>query len=309
MKAHAFGLLRAAAIVAALSSMTAACESTPPAASPPAVAAGGAQPASPAAPPEQSEGSEHRQHHHGGVVALVAMSIHDLDLSADQKAAVEKIRTDLVAKMDPARSAEQSLANVLADGVAAGAVDRAKVDAAIDQVVAQTQAVRGNTLDAMNQLHAALTPAQRAALVGKLQEHFDKWKEANGHEDQEGQHRSGYVLALVRDLSLSRAEAQQIKDSFRNLLQTSAPANGQADVRDHQHKAAADQVQAFATAFKADSFDAHSLADANAADGRMARWGATRMARFFEAAAPVLTPDQRTKLSQMIRDRANRRPT
>lgn len=302
-------LVRAAGIAAALFSTTAACESTPPAAAPPAVAGGGAQPASPAAPPEQAEGSEHRQHHHGGVIALVAMSIRDLDLSADQKTTVEKIRSDLVAKMEPARTAEQGLANVLADGVAAGAVDRAKADAAIDQIVAQTEAIRGSTFDAMNQLHAALTPAQRATLVSKLQDHFEKWKEANGHEDEQGQHRSGYMLALVRDLSLSQTEAQQIKDSFRNLLQASAPASGQADVRDHQHKPATDHVQAFATAFKADSFDAHSLANANGADGHMAKWGATRMARFFEAAAPVLTADQRAKLAQMIRDRANARPS
>jgi hypothetical protein len=38
----------------------------------------------------------------------------------------------------------------------------------------------------------------------------------------------------------------------------------------------------------------------------MARWGATRMERFYEAAAPILTPDQRTKLASEIREHANR---
>lgn len=267
---------------------------------------------------EQGEGEEHRHGHHGGgVVALIAMSIKDLDLSADQKTAVEKIRADLVAKMAPARAAGQALNAVLADGVAAGAVDRAKADAAIDQIVAQATAIHGATLDAMNQLHAALTPAQRAALVDKLQQHFENWKEANGHEEQEGQpHRSGHLLALVKDLQLSQAEAQQIKTSYHDLLKASAPAGGGApaagaapgsaagtNLQDHQHKEVTDHLQAFATAFKAATFDAHSLTTANAANGHMARWGATRMARFVEAAAPVLTPDQRTKFAQQLRDR------
>jgi Spy/CpxP family protein refolding chaperone len=242
-------------------------------------------------------------------VALIAMSINDLDLTADQKTTVEKIRTDLQAKMEPARAAEQNLAGILADGVAAGAVDRAKADAAIQKIVAQAETIHGATADAMNKLHAALTPAQRAALVGKLQEHFDKWKEANGHEDQDGQHRTGYILALVRDLNLTQSEAQQIKSSFRSLISSSAPAKGQADVRNHEHKAVSDHLQAFATAFKADKFNARSLTGANAANGKMAQWGATRMARFFEAAAPILTPDQRTKLAQMIRDRASAHPS
>lgn len=310
MKSRSLGLVRASIFAAMLPCMTSACQEAPPPAAPVAAAPGTGQPASPAAPPEEAEGSEHRQHHHGGFVALIAMSIRDLNLTPDQKATVEKIRSDLVAKMEPARTAEQSLVGVLADGVAAGAVDRAKADAAIDQIVAQAQALHGNTLDAMNQLHAALTAAQRAALVGKLQEHFEKWKEANGHEDQQGQHRSGYMVALVRDLSLSQTEAQQIKDSFRSLLQANAPAAGQTtNVQDHQHREVSDHMQAFAAAFKADTFDAHSLTSANAANGHMAKWGATRMARFFEAAAPVLTPDQRAKLAQMIRDRASHRPS
>jgi len=295
-------------VVSALALATSACESpsaAPAPATPAAVGPSGAQPSSPTAPPEQGEADEHRHHHHGGVIALIAMSVQDLNLSPDQKTAVEKIRTDLVAKMEPARAAGQDLANTLADGVAAGSVDRSKADAAIDKLVAQVQAVHGSSLDAMNQLHAALTPAQRAALVDKLQEHFEKWKEANGHEDQDGQHRSGPMLGLVKDLSLSQSEAQQIKESYRSLLKASTPtaAGGQ----DNQHKEVADHLQAFGASFKADSFDAHALAGASAAGGHMAKWGATRMARFLEAAAPVLTPDQRAKLAQLIRDRAGRR--
>jgi len=276
--------------------------SSPPTATPPSAGAGA----------EQAEADEHRHGHHGGVAMLIAMSIRDLDLTPDQKASVEKIRTDLIAKMEPARAAGKDLTGVLADGVAAGAVDRAKADAAIDKLVAAAQGIHDATADAMNQLHAALNATQRAALVAKLQEHFEKWKEANGHEDQDGPNRSGPLLGLAKDLNLTQDQAQKIKASFREIIK-SAPANpsasSPANVQDHQHKEVADHMQAFATAFKADTFDAHSLTTANAANGHMARWAATRRARWLEAAAPVLTPDQRTKLAGQMRERASRQPT
>jgi Spy/CpxP family protein refolding chaperone len=245
------------------------------------------------------------------MLGLLAMSIRDLELSADQKDKVEKIRADLVAKMEPARAASRDLANTLADGVAAGNVDRAKADAAVEALAAKVKASRASALDAMNQLHAALTPAQRATLADKMQEHFEKWKEANGHEDQEStQHRSGPTLALVRDLNLSKAEAEQIKANYRSALKASSPKAGQPNVQDHEHKEVSEHLQAFATAFKGASFDAKKLgAGGGTADAHMARWGGTRMARFLEAAAPVLTPDQRTKLAQMIRDRAAHTPS
>jgi hypothetical protein len=50
----------------------------------------------------------HRHHHHGGVSLLIAMSLDTLGVSPEEQAAVEKIRTNLHAQMEPARAAEQS---------------------------------------------------------------------------------------------------------------------------------------------------------------------------------------------------------
>jgi len=283
----------------------------PPPAPPPAAASvvTPAPSAVPSAPPvaqvpanpgmaEQAEGDEHREHHFGGVPMLIALSIKDLDLSGEQRTAVEKARADLLTKMEPARAAGKDLASVLADGVAAGTVDRAKADAAVNKLVVQVQGLHDASLAALNQLHSALTPQQRAALVDAVQAHWEKWKEAHGRDEADDhQHRPGYLLALVRELGLSKDQAEKIKSNFHERMS--------ATPQDHTHKEVADHVAAFATAFKADKFNAKSLASAKAANGHMARWGATRRARFLEAAAPVLTPEQRTKLAQAIRDRAN----
>jgi Spy/CpxP family protein refolding chaperone len=230
------------------------------------------------------------------------MSIKDLDLSADQQPAVEKIRAELVSKMDPARAAGKDLANTLADGVAAGKIDRPKVDAAINKIATQAQGLHDASLTALNELHAALTAPQRAKLVDSLQAHWERWKEAQGRDEADDhQHRSGHLLALVRQLGVTQEQAEKIKASFRDKMKASP--------QDHTHKEVQDHLQAFATAFKSDTFDAKKLAGAKVANGQMARWGATRMARFIEAATPVLTPEQRTKLAGILRERANKSET
>ena len=119
---------------------------------------------------EVAEGQEHREHHHGGALSLVLMSLKDVDLSADQQASVDKIRTDLLGKMEPARAAEKDFASTLADGVAAGSVDRAKADAAINKLVTQVQGLQDASFAALDQLHAVLTAPQRAKLVDALQD-------------------------------------------------------------------------------------------------------------------------------------------
>ena len=237
--------------------------------------------------------------HHGGVLALIAASIKDLNLAADQQANVEKIRSDLLAKMEPARAANKDLANLLADGVAAGTVDHTKTDAAINKLVTQVQGLHDASIAALNQLHAALNAQQRAQLVDGLQSRWEKWKESHGRDEQDDkQNHAGYLLALVREIGLTKEQAEKIKMNFRDKMKASP--------QEHAHKEVQDHLKAFATAFKADKFDAKSLAGAKSANGHMARWGAVRRAKFLEAAAPVLTPEQRTKLSQIIRDRADR---
>jgi Spy/CpxP family protein refolding chaperone len=248
---------------------------------------------------EQAEGDEHREHHFGGVAMLIALSIKDLELSADQRVTIDKIRADLLAKMEPARAAGKDVSSVLAEGVAAGTVDRAKVDGAISKLVTQVQGLHEASLAALGQLHSALNAQQRTALIDDIQSHWDKWKEAHGRDEgDDHSHHPGYLLAMVRQLGLTKEQAEKIKSNFRERM-VKTP-------QDHAHKEVQDHLQAFATAFKAETFNPKTFPSAKAASGHMARWGATRRARFLEAAAPVLTPEQRTKLAESIRDHASR---
>src|SRR5580658_6163621 len=168
-------------LLLATSSAVVACAeegaSAPPPATPPTASAATAPTASPEDDQSSADlGEHHRHHHHGGVTMFIAMSLDSLGVSKDQAAAIEKIQGDLFAKMEPAHVAEQNVLNVLADGIAAGTIDGAKVDAAIDGVKAASAGLHEATIDALNQLHAALTPEQRAALVDKVEAHWEVWK-------------------------------------------------------------------------------------------------------------------------------------
>ena len=105
----------------------------------------------------------HRHHHHGGVTMFISMAIDTLGLEPAKKAQVEKIQSDLHTKMAPARDAEHDLLSTIADGVAAGKIEPAKVDAAVAKVATASAGIHAATADALTQLHDALSPVERAA--------------------------------------------------------------------------------------------------------------------------------------------------
>jgi Spy/CpxP family protein refolding chaperone len=249
---------------------------------------------------EVGEGEQHREHHHGGVFGLIVMSLNDLELTADQKDKVEKIKADLMTKSEPAKAAGKDLANTLADGVAAGKLDKAKDDAAVAKLVTQVQTTHDASLGALNDLHEVLTPAQRAKLIDLVTDHWEKWKAAHGKDEADDkEHHPGFLLGLVREVGLTQDQADKIKASFKDNMKKSP--------QDHTHKEVQDHLTAFAKDFKADKFDAKKLGPSGKmAAAHMAKWGASRRARFLEVAAPILTPDQRTKLAGIIRDHADK---
>jgi Spy/CpxP family protein refolding chaperone len=238
---------------------------------------------------------DYHRHHHGGVPMFVSMAIDTLGLDDAKKAAVTKIQTDLRAKMAPVQDAEHALLSTIADGIAAGKIDTAKVDAAVEKVGAASAGAHDATADALTQLHDALSPAERTALVDKVKAHWDVWRSVNVDEKSGSKEKESRLGRLTQELTLTPAQVDKISAG----LATEAPANAKTDP-----KAEDAHVQAFATAFLADKFDPKATApSATASSGHVARHGGARLARFYETITPVLTPDQRTTLAAHIRER------
>jgi Spy/CpxP family protein refolding chaperone len=244
----------------------------------------------------------HRHHHHGGFAMFIAMSLDSLGTTPDQAAAITKIRTDLFAKLEPARDAEKALLLTLADGVAAGKVDKKKVEAATTKVTAAAGGVHEAVADSLNELHGVLTPPQRTALVEKLEAHFEVWNAANpADESAERDAHGGHLGRLAKELGLTADQVAKVRASFKASM-------GKAGVHS-EHKEAEEHLKAFGKAFESDKFDSKKIATGVIANAHIATWGVTRTSRFYEAVAPVLTPDQRSKLADSLRHHANYTPT
>jgi Spy/CpxP family protein refolding chaperone len=193
--------------------------------------------------------------------------------------------------MAPAREAEKEFLGVLADGVAAGTVDAAKVDAALTKVRSAAAVRRDADYDTLNELHKILSPEERAALVDKVQAHWEVWRKVN-----EGTAAGGSQLAdLTDEISLTPDQVTKITAALKAQPEPAPRDPKRAEVR----------VRAFATGFVMPSFDAKSLASKTPAVGGQ---GATRTARFYEAVAPVLTLEQRTKAAENLHGDARYEP-
>jgi len=239
----------------------------------------------------------HRHHHHGGVTMFIAMSIDSLGVPPEKKEQLEKIQADLETKMAPARNAERAVLTAVHDGLVAGTLDKKKIDAALAQSAKASAEVHAASKDALNQLHAALSPAEREALVDKVQAHWQVWQHVN-YEEQPGSHEKGTHLGkLTANLGLTPEQVTKIE---QGLSADKTAKHDPAAVQAH--------MDAFAKAFVQDKFDAASLPTADAANAHISTFGAARTARFYEVVAPVLTPEQRTKLAAHLEQHLSSAP-
>jgi Spy/CpxP family protein refolding chaperone len=242
----------------------------------------------------------HRFHHHGGMTLFIAMSLDTLGVSPEQKAAVERIKADLHARMEPARIAEQNLLTLLADGLGAANIDAPKIDAALVGVAAAAAAVPYATVDALNELHTVLTPAQRAALVDKVEAHWAVWQNAGSDETRPRIPGSGYLAMLASDLDLTPDQLDKIRAALAEKMKGVPPV-------DRQEMAA--HLRVFGEAFRGEQFDAKALTTSNGVNAHMAGWGAAHLASFVEAVSFVLNADQRARFAQILREHATHDPS
>jgi Spy/CpxP family protein refolding chaperone len=202
--------------------------------------------------------------------------------------------------MEPARVAEQNLVSVLADGVAAQSLDAAKVDTAVAQVTAAVASVHDASADALNELHAVLTPAQRAALVDKVEANWAVWQGANAEDIEASKPVDGHLARLATDLGLTADQVDKIHAGLGEGMKAEPRLDSQG---------IAGHVRAFGDAFRSDRFDAKALTTASGADVHMVGWGAAHMAHFVETVSPVLNQDQRAKFAQRLREHTTHNPS
>jgi hypothetical protein len=276
------------------SSATPAAAAPAPASVPPASADSAATADSAEADEAAISLREHHRHHHAaGITSFVMLSLDSLGTD-QEKPEIKKLQADLNLELAPAHEAERVLLNVLADGIASGKIDKVKADDAIAGVGKAAGLVHDASAGTLNELHATLSPIERATLAEKVRSHWEIWKLVNHEAEAGGKEEGGRLAILADDVDLTADQVDKLSGALRLAL-ADMPAK-------FDPKEVATHVEAFATAFAAETFDAKSLSSANGVNGRVAVHGATRMAMFYETVAPALTPDQRTKLTENMHD-------
>jgi Spy/CpxP family protein refolding chaperone len=240
----------------------------------------------------------HRHHHHGGITQFIAMSLDTLGADDAKRPQIEKVQADLRQCMAPAHEVDKALLGTFADGIAVGQIDQAKVDASIGQLETAANAVHDCSVVALNSLHALLSPGERAALVDKVEAHWQVWRQTNHEAVPGGTEKGGRLKELAEELNIPADQVDKMAQALQ-AAHASHPVNFDP-ARAQEH------VQAFMTAFAADTFDAKAVT--NNANAEVATHGARRMAFFYETVTPLLTPEQRATLADHLRQHASHQP-
>jgi Spy/CpxP family protein refolding chaperone len=240
----------------------------------------------------------HRHHHNGGITQFIAMSLDTLGADDAKRAQIEKIQADLRQCMAPAHEIDKALLTTFADGIAAGQIDQAKVDASIAQLDTASTAVHDCSATALNSLHALLSPGERQALVDKVEAHWQVWRESNHEAHPGGVEKGGRLKDLTEELNLTPEQVEKMSAALHAAHESHPLTFDPAKAEEH--------VQAFATAFAADSFDAKTVT--HNTNALVATHGARRMAFFYETITPLLTPDQRATLADHLRQHSTHQP-
>lgn len=238
---------------------------------------------------------EHYRHHHrGGVAQFIAMSLDTLGNDDAQRPQVEKLQQALSQCLAPTRDSEKKVVLASAEGIAAGAIETVKLDEAIAELNSTSSTVFECSIDALNELHALLTPWEREVVADKLEAHWEVWRQVNDEAEGGSRAKGGRLDDLDEELTLTTTQVEQISAALKKAF---------AHTGQFEAKRAAASVQAVATAFVLKTFDARKVVPD--ASGQFTAHGARQMALFYETVTPLLTPDQRTTLAAILREHAS----
>jgi Spy/CpxP family protein refolding chaperone len=248
---------------------------------------------------------------------MVFSELSAVGLSAEQKTAVDAIESDLKKQTATVDGPKSQLDTDVADGSATGKLDKAKIDADVKTLVQAADSTALAVQDAMNRLHKLLDVAQRkklveslrakaekhrdAAMGAKPEEHHEHEKGAKGAKP-EGHHEHGKagherMERLAAELGLTAEQREKLTTKLGTGLKADQ-ANMKAHLVDAQKR-----MKAMFDAFVSDKFDAKK-AGVGEHVGKMVEMTATGRVRFVEAVLSVLTPEQRGKFAEHLRQHA-----
>jgi Spy/CpxP family protein refolding chaperone len=273
---------------------------------------------------------------------MVAMLVGDLaqvGIKPEQKAAVDAILADLEKLGDAGKEARTQLSNDLAEGAAAGKLDKAKIDADTKKLTQAADASTATMQDDLNKLHKTLDAAQRKKLVelmrAKGKEHEEHMKAEMGEHDKgphgdhdkgphgdhdkgphgdhdkgpHGDHDKGPhgdhgpMVPMDNHGPMDKmGEQLGLTPDQKEKLKGKMEAGMKAEMAKmkEQHAGMEKRMKAVGDAFETDKFDAKK-AGVGEKGGEMVKMMVGGKIRMVEAVLSVLTPEQRAKFAEHLR--------
>jgi len=253
------------------------------------------------APPPKKPNLNHRH----PLIALFLASVDSLEITAQQKAAIDGVKADLLMHAEVPKEPREKLEADVVAAVNAGKFDQAKIDADMRAMASAVAATQPAMQDDLNHLHRALNPEQRKKLVETIRE---KAKEMHAHgmamhehghahgapDAKAGEHEHQDPLAkLGEDLSLTPEQSSKIRAKVDALV------NAQRAAMKNKMAASQKQMEAVAAAFVTDKFDAKKAGIGTQAP-ELVKTMVTERVQFVQAVLPELTPEQRPKFAAHI---------
>jgi Spy/CpxP family protein refolding chaperone len=177
-------------------------------------------------------------------------ALEALDLSDEQQRQVRALGEQLKRQLEPMRDAGFRYGHAVATTVRRCKGKSMVLDDAASWLVVVGEQSRGPLLDAIDRLHAILTPAQRRLLVQRLQrkaEERDAERDAERERAADRGTRSlgdevdlsfGQTLRLLAQARALQANAEERLDPWRSRLERAVKAFGNDDFRARDHAVA-----------------------------------------------------------------------
>jgi Spy/CpxP family protein refolding chaperone len=249
-----------------------------------------------------------------GPVGMLVHTAKGLELKDEQKTKLDAAEKSLKGDEASSRDEMKALHTDLAASVKAGKLDQAKIDADLAAIEKAAKDRNDKEAAALNDIYAALEPAQRVDVAKKVRERTearekkdserrakmaerDKERGDGGADGGRGDRNEfsaqRRVERLVRDLDL---DAEQQKKA-----QALAKDDPKAPTLETARADAKKRGEALLAAFEKDGFDAKKL---EAPDTKRARQGAEQEVKLVSSLLPILKPEQREKLAARMEKQA-----
>jgi Spy/CpxP family protein refolding chaperone len=258
------------------------------------------------------EGRMHGGRFGHGPDHLLRAALHELDLSDAQKAAIKGAIEGLHEDANEPPK-ESGMFAALAEGVRAGSIDKAAIEAKLAKGGDMGEEHRARMATALSTLHSTLTKEQRRALVDKIAAKMEEKgpRGAKGDMDDDEGHRGpkgerggwgdhgmkgGPIGHMLRDLDLTAEQRAQID----KVMEANRPSEGDLDAKKEGFEAMRAEMKARLESFAADTFDAKAFLAIDGKNGMGPRAHIDGMIDSLAAIVPILTPAQRSSLADRL---------